>query len=213
MLLFRSNPWFIPLLFPGNIWHFSRSEKVIYLTFDDGPIPEITEWVLETLAQYKAEATFFCIGNNIEKHPKIFKQIVAAGHRIGNHTFNHLKGWQTDTETYIANTQQCHNIIQSIAPQVLNQPLLFRPPYLRISKAQHQILKKQYKMVYFDYITEDYEAKLSPEACKQAAIKHIKPGSVVIMHDSIKAAPRLMATLPAILEHYTSKGFTFKALP
>ena len=213
MLLFRSNPWFVPLLFPSNVWHLSRSEKVIYLTFDDGPIPEITEWVLATLALYNAKATFFCIGNNIEKHPDIFRKVIAQDHRIGNHTFNHLKGWQTNTEAYIANTAQCHNIIQSIAPEVLLKPLLFRPPYLRISKAQYQILKQQYQMVYFDYITEDYEVKLSPEACRQAAINSIKPGSVVIMHDSIKAAPRLMATLPAILDHYSAKGFTFKALP
>lgn len=213
MLLFRSNPWFVPLLFPSNVWHFSRSEKVIYLTFDDGPIPEITGWVLATLAQYNAKATFFCIGNNIEKYPQIFKQAVAHGHRIGNHTYNHLKGWKTDTETYISNTAQCHSIIESIAPEVLTMPLLFRPPYLRISREQHQILSKTYKMVYFDYITEDYEVKLAPAICSNAAIKSIKPGSVVIMHDSIKAAPRLMATLPAILEHYSAKGFTFKALP
>ena len=213
MLWLRNNPWFVPLLFPQHWWHFSRKEKTIYLTFDDGPIPEVTEWVLETLASYQAKATFFCIGNNIEKHPAIFQRIVEEGHRVGNHTFNHLKGWQTDVATYLENTESCHQIMAQLAPEAMAAPLLFRAPYLRISKEQTKVISKNYKLVFFDYITEDYELSLDPAACAEWAIKGIKPGSIVIMHDSLKAEPRLKATLPAILSHFSAKGFSFKALP
>jgi peptidoglycan-N-acetylglucosamine deacetylase len=211
LIRFYKTPWLLKRLFPEYEWHKQAAGKKIYLTFDDGPIPEITPWVLEQLKLYNAKGTFFCVGENVVKHPEVAEQIMAEGHKLANHTFNHLKGWQESTDHYVANTEQCHRELESYLPDS-DQNLLFRPPYGRISLAQASILKDKYRIVMWDVLTNDYDQSLSPEKCLQKSIKHTQSGSIVVFHDSVKAKRNLMYVLPLYLEHFTSLGYTFKAL-
>jgi peptidoglycan/xylan/chitin deacetylase (PgdA/CDA1 family) len=169
-------PRFIQWLYPERIWAFSRSKNLVYLTFDDGPIPEITPWILDELKKHNAKATFFCIGENVQKHPKIYQKIILNGHTVGNHTFNHLKGTKTATTEYIENTLLAEKLIDSS---------LFRPPYGKITQKQAKILQqKGFKIVIWDIISYDYDAAISEEQCLQNVLKNIKPGSVIVFHDS-----------------------------
>ncbi|MDQ0969765.1 peptidoglycan/xylan/chitin deacetylase (PgdA/CDA1 family) [Flavobacterium sp. W4I14] len=180
MYLIKS-PLLLKWYYPSLLWNKSRTEKVIYLTFDDGPIPNVTDFVLKTLKVFNAKATFFCIGDNIVKHPEVFERVKNDGHAIGNHTFNHLKGWKTDNETYLQNTLKC---------QELTQTNLFRPPYGRIKKSQISNLKSQisgFQIVMWDVLSGDFDTKLSPEKCYQNVIKHTENGSIIVFHDSLKA--------------------------
>lgn len=189
-------------------WSFKTSKKEIYLTFDDGPIPVITPWVLEQLELYNAKATFFCIGDNIQKHPEVFQEIIKKEHRIGNHTFNHLKGWKTNTENYIKNTLLAEELIPK-----QNQKL-FRPPYGKIKNSQSIKLRNLgYKIVMWDVLSADFDKTLTAEKCTKNVLNHIENGSIVVFHDSEKAFPRLKKTLPEVLSTLTKKGFTFKAIP
>jgi len=200
---FVKPPFFLRWIYPQATWHRSRKKKAIYLTFDDGPIPEITLWVLDTLAKYNAKATFFCVGENITKHPDIFARIQSEGHQVGNHTFNHIKGWDHDTQTYVENVLQCNE---------LTQTNLFRPPYLRATKKQLRLLKKQFEIVYFDVLSYDFDSSLAPETCYKNVIHNIKNGSIVVFHDNIKAIPRLRYALPRVLEKLSREGFLFSQL-
>ncbi|GGE52888.1 polysaccharide deacetylase [Pedobacter psychrotolerans] len=189
------------------------------MTFDDGPIPNVTDFVLKTLKAFHAKATFFCIGDNIVKHPEVYAKVINDGHAIGNHTFNHLKGWKTDDETYIQNTLKC---------QQLTQTNLFRPPYGRIKKSQIRSLESlvisqqsdsrlptqdsQLKIVMWDVLSGDFDINLSPEKCYQNVINHTENGSIIVFHDSLKAFDRLEYTLPLVLKYFTEKGFTFSTL-
>lgn len=205
MYLIKS-PLLLKWYYPSLLWNKSRTEKVIYLTFDDGPIPNVTDFVLKTLKVFNAKATFFCIGDNIVKHPEVFERVKNDGHAIGNHTFNHLKGWKTDNETYLQNTLKC---------QELTQTNLFRPPYGRIKKSQISNLKSQVsalQIVMWDVLSGDFDTKLSPEKCYQNVIKHTENGSIIVFHDSLKAFDRLSYTLPKVLAYFTEKGFTFSTL-
>ena len=205
MYLIKS-PLLLKWYYPSLLWNKSRTEKVIYLTFDDGPIPNVTDFVLKTLKVFNAKATFFCIGDNIVKHPEVFERVKNDGHAIGNHTFNHLKGWKTDNETYLQNTLKC---------QELTQTDLFRPPYGRIKKSQISNLKSQISglnIVMWDVLSGDFDTKLSPEKCYQNVIKHTENGSIIVFHDSLKAFDRLFYTLPKVLAYFTEKGFTFLTL-
>ncbi len=197
-------PFWLRMFFPpGLIWNRSRTEPVIYLTFDDGPIPIVTPWVLETLKNFNARATFFCIGDNISKHPDIFEQVKAGGHSIGNHTYNHLRGWNTSDEDYIANTAKCNELTQS---------KLFRPPYGRARRSQFASLNMQYDIIMWDVLSGDFDQKLSPEKCLKNVIRHTRNGSVIVFHDSLKAFDRLEYTLPRALEHWKKNGFSFGIL-
>ena len=205
MYLIKS-PFLLKWYYPSLLWNKSRTEKVIYLTFDDGPIPNVTDFALKTLKSFNAKATFFCIGDNILKHPEVFKRVKNDGHAIGNHTFNHLKGWKTDNETYVQNTLKCHE---------LTQTHLFRPPYGRITKNQISNLKSRIlnlEIVMWDVLSGDFDINLSPEKCYQNVIKHTENGSIIVFHDSLKAFDRLEYTLPLILKYFTEKGFTFASL-
>ena len=189
------------------------------MTFDDGPIPNVTDFVLKTLKAFNAKATFFCIGDNIKKHPDVFERVKNDGHAIGNHTFNHLKGWKTDDKTYIQNTLKC---------QELTQTNLFRPPYGRIKKSQLRSLKSLVlgseshsglktidsglNIVMWDVLSGDFDTNLSPEKCCQNVIKHSENGSIIVFHDSLKAFDRLEYALPRVLKHFTDKGFVFSSL-
>lgn len=187
-----------------GIWHIAAKEKEIYLTFDDGPVPGLTEWILDELKHFNAKATFFCVGHNIEKHPSIFKRIKEEGHTAANHTYNHLKGFHYDLKEYADNVEKC---------EVLTGNKLFRPPYGRLRKSQYKyLLKHNYKIVFWDVISYDYE-KISPEYCFSIVKKRIKPGSIVLFHDNIKAEKNVSYALRNTLMHFSMQGYTFKALP
>jgi len=207
-------PEIIARFFKGYTWHFKRDSKNIYLTFDDGPIPKITPWVLDLLKQYNAKATFFCIGENASKYPAIFKSILKNGHKIGNHTFNHLNGLKTKTETYIKNTEKAHNTFAGIEADFLNKtPFLFRPPYGKIRPKQAKILKdKGFDIVLWDVLSRDFDVKLSGKECFKNVKKHTLKGSIIVFHDSLKAFDRLKYVLPKVLKYYSEKGYKFKSI-
>ncbi len=199
-------PLLLKKLYPGLTWNFNRADRCIYLTFDDGPIPIVTPFVLKTLKQYNAKATFFCIGDNIQKHPDVFAQVKADGHSIGNHTFNHLRGWGTPTDEYTENFKKCDAQLNSA---------LFRPPYGRIKKEQIKALravKPELRIIMWDVLSGDFDIKLNPEKCLRGVIKHTCNGSIVVFHDSLKAFPRLEYVLPLALEYWSKQGYKFRAL-
>jgi peptidoglycan/xylan/chitin deacetylase (PgdA/CDA1 family) len=194
-------------LFSNYVWSISTTEPKVYLTFDDGPTPEITEWVLEQLKQYNAKATFFCIGNNIEKHPEIFKKIIADGHSIGNHTFNHVKGWKTSNQTYFEEVDNCEKTIQNFSINS-TQTKLFRPPYGKIKLYQSKVLRKKgYKIIMWDVLSVDFDRNISPEKCLSNVTENIANGSILVFHDSTKAFPNLEYALPKTLDFLKNKGF------
>ena len=217
-MYFVKTPFLLKKLYPSSlVWNKSRNQKVIFLTFDDGPIPIVTPWVLKTLKNFNAKATFFCIGENIAKHPEIFEQLKADGHAVGNHTHNHLKGWLTDDKIYLENFKKC---------QSLTQTNLFRPPYGRIkfsqikllknqvanSKHQDDLQRNQISIVMWDVLSGDFDTKLSPEKCLKNVMKHTQNGSIIVFHDSLKAWDRLEYTLPKALAYWIKQGYTFETL-
>ncbi|MFT6815356.1 MAG: peptidoglycan/xylan/chitin deacetylase (PgdA/CDA1 family) [Sphingobacteriales bacterium] len=202
MYLIKS-PFWLQALYPGFIWHKSRAEKVIYLTFDDGPIPEVTPWVLNELKRYEAKATFFCIGDNIQKHPNVFQKVKDQGHQIGNHTNNHLNGWGTKPKEYRANWELF---------QKKQESELFRPPYGKITRLEAVWVQKTMKVVMWDVLSADFDPKVTPEKCLSNVLGKCKYGSIVVFHDSIKSFENLKYTLPKVLEHFSSLGYTFKSL-
>lgn len=201
-------PKFISSIFKEWIWSFSTNKKEVYLTFDDGPIPEITPWVLAQLKQYHAKATFFCIGDNIKKHPEIFQELQNSSHSIGNHTFNHLNGWNFNSDEYLKNTL----LADSYFPNNYT-PKLFRPPYGKISQKQSKLLRSLgYKIIMWHVLSGDFDKDISAEKCTKNVLKNIKNGSIVVFHDSQKAFPRLKETLPTVLKELHRRGYTFKAI-
>lgn len=202
---------FIKTIFPKYVWAIPTDTKEIFLTFDDGPIPEITEWVLHQLEQYNAKATFFCIGDNIQKHPAVFQKVIAQGHAVGNHTFNHLKGWETSLNVYIENTKKCTETINSFQPSqsfVTEHGKLFRPPYGKIKPAQARELRcLGYKIIMWDVISMDFDAAVTPEKCLENVLKNVESGSIIVFHDSVKAWKNLEYVLPKTLEFLQERGF------
>jgi len=186
-------PKFVQRLFPKRTWVFPYNENKVYLTFDDGPIPQVTPWVLNLLKENNSKATFFCIGDNINKYPDVFKRLISEGHSIGNHTYHHLNGWKTKTETYI------QNIIKSEIQ--LNSELLFRPPFGKLSSRQSKILqKKGFKIIMWDVLSADFDTKITKEKCLENVLKNIQPGSIVVFHDSLKSEEKLRYVLPKVLD-------------
>jgi peptidoglycan-N-acetylglucosamine deacetylase len=208
MYLHYTNP-FIQRLFPHFTWQISPSSKVIYLTFDDGPIPDVTPWVLVELAKYKAKATFFCVGDNIRKNPFIFEEIIAEGHAIGNHTFSHLNGWQTEDFRYLENVRLCQNYMKENQEQTKK---LFRPPYGRLSSGQSKLLRHEYEIVMWSVLSGDFDTKLTQEICLKKTIQHTKAGAIVVFHDSLKAQKKLYYVLPKYLAYFANQGFSFAKL-
>jgi peptidoglycan/xylan/chitin deacetylase (PgdA/CDA1 family) len=206
--LYRT-PFFLPKLFPSLLWRVLGEEKVIYLTFDDGPIPGPTEFVVEQLKRHHAKATFFCIGDNVRKYPLIFKKVLADGHAIGNHTFNHLKGWSTSNQRYFENINQCN---AQLTTHNLKLTTLFRPPYGRITNSQIRALKSQYQIVMWDVLTHDYSNNISSQQCLKGSVNAVRPGSIIVFHDSVKAERNLTYVLPKFLEHFSNHGYKFKSL-
>jgi peptidoglycan/xylan/chitin deacetylase (PgdA/CDA1 family) len=212
--------FFIKKIFSNYIWDLPNREKKIYLTFDDGPTPEITEWVLDQLKTYQAKATFFCIGNNIEKYPSIFSKILNEGHSIGNHTFNHLNGWKNSTENYLHNIALCKSELRlRSVPDNHNCKLqtehckLFRPPYGKIKTAQSKKLRQLgYKIIMWDVLSADFDQTITPEKCLENVLLSVKTGSIIVFHDSVKAFQNLEHTLPKALQILKEKGFVFDKL-
>jgi peptidoglycan-N-acetylglucosamine deacetylase len=202
MYLVKSS-YFIKKYYSNFIWKIPTTEKIIYLTFDDGPTPEITEWTLATLKAFNAKATFFCVGSNVAKHPEIFQQIISEGHAVGNHTYHHLSGWNTNNEDYLRNIKKCEEIVTSN---------LFRPPYGRIKKSQYELIKNDYQVIMWDVLSGDFDPKTSPEKCLSNVIHNTTEGSIVVFHDSMKAADNLKFTLPKILAHFAEQGYRFDKL-
>jgi peptidoglycan/xylan/chitin deacetylase (PgdA/CDA1 family) len=202
--MLASPPSLVRKLYKSGIWRMPTYEKKVYLTFDDGPIPDVTEWVIDHLKTYSIKATFFCVGDNITKYPHIYKRLIDDGHSIGNHTFNHLKGFYTNNETYFDNVAKCNDL--------LNGSKLFRPPYGQLKFSQIRKLSKSYKIILWDVLSYDYSSAVSPEKCCKNVIDNARSGSIIVFHDSIKAKENLMYALPRVIEHLSDKGFTFEKI-
>jgi peptidoglycan/xylan/chitin deacetylase (PgdA/CDA1 family) len=196
-------PSIFPLIAPNVTWKVKTNDKVLYLTFDDGPHPTITPMVLSILEEYNAKATFFCVGDNVSKYPAIFNQIMSKGHAVGNHTFNHIKGWQSTNDAYIDNIKKAAEVIPSN---------LFRPPYGRIKPSQIKLLKNDYHIVMWSILTRDYDKSLNPHTALKYLNKLTKPGDVVVFHDSEKAKQNMLVMLKGMLQHFHQQQYQFKAL-
>lgn len=207
-MLHRIPSWF-QNLFPGYTWNVKSEDKVIYLTFDDGPIPEITEWVLKVLDEFNAKASFFVVGENVTKNPQIFKQVIDTGHTVGNHTYNHMKGWRTSVQKYIDNVKKGSEVIVANGGEY---PSCFRPPHGRIKPIQAKILREQYKLIMWSVLSVDYDKSLKAENCLKNTIAATVPGSIVVFHDSVKAEKNLRYVLPKYMTHFSKLGYTFKKL-
>lgn len=212
---------FIKIIFPNYIWDIRNDENKVYLTFDDGPTPEITEWTLAQLKLHNAKATFFCIGNNVRKFPEIFDKVIQDGHSIGNHTFNHLNGWKTSIDDYVKNVELCNDQITAQCSVISNQFAdksncqlnpdhckLFRPPYGKIKPSQSKILRKQgYKIIMWDIISYDFDTSITPEKCLENVLNNVQSGSIIVFHDSKKAFKNLEFVLPRTLQFLKEKGY------
>ena len=204
-------PKIIKLLFFNQVWDIPNSENTIYLTFDDGPTPEITERVLEILDKYHIKATFFCIGDNVRKHPEIVQKILSKQHSVGNHTYSHLKGWKTPTKTYISNSEACEIKLNSLFK--IRNSKLFRPPYGKITPWQSYKLRKLgYKIIMWDVLSKDYDANISAEKCYENVIQNVSSGSIIVFHDSNKAKDNVLNSLEKTIETLKSKGFKFEKI-
>jgi peptidoglycan/xylan/chitin deacetylase (PgdA/CDA1 family) len=201
-------PFWLRAIYPNCTWKIPVQEKVIYLTFDDGPDPEATPFVLANLKKFNAKATFFCIGNNVLKHPNIYESILKEGHKVGNHTYDHLNGWKTENNIYINNIKDAMNIIDST---------LFRPPYGRITKSQIKLLKQTdslpNQIIMWDVLSGDFDIQINGEICAGNVINNTLPGSIIVFHDSQKAWDRMSIALPKVLEHFSNLGYRMELIP
>ena len=207
MFYLTKAPWLLKKYYSECTWNIKTDEKILYLTFDDGPDPEATEFVLSELKKYNARATFFCIGKNVEDHFEMYKQLLMEGHKPGNHTYDHLNGWKTTDTKYLQNIEKAAKIIDTN---------LFRPPYGKISKFQLTALKGEklkLRTIMWDVLSGDFDTTIKSENCYLNVIKNAKEGSIVVFHDSQKAFPHLKYALPRVLEYFSEKGFSFKSIP
>ncbi len=200
-------PWWLKKLYPTLVWDIPATEKVLYLTFDDGPHPTATPFVLNQLNLYNAKATFFCIGNNVVKYPHIYAQLLQQGHGVGNHTHDHINGWKTSAANYVNNV--------AVAAQHINTNI-FRPPYGRITKLQAQMLQQQangqFGVIMWNVLSGDFDVAISPEQCLKNVRKNAQPGSIIVFHDSEKAYERMGYALPRVLDYYANQGYVFRSI-
>ncbi len=197
-------------VYPDCLWKVNTEEKVLYLSFDDGPADEVTSFVLDELHKWNAKATFFCVGKNIEAYPELFQRIISEGHSVGNHTYDHLNGWNTMDELYYNNIEKCEVLVNQVSEN-RNQKL-FRPPYGKLKRSQYKKLKSQYKIVMWDVMSFDFDPKTSGEKVFTMVKKNTSEGSIVVFHNNLKAKPKVEFVLPKLLEHFTKKGFKFDRL-
>jgi len=196
-------PQLLRSFYKGSLWRMDKAQAVIYLTFDDGPITELTPWVLDVLKQYQVKATFFCVGENISKNPDIFERIKSEGHQVGNHTYNHIKGWKVTKTQYLENIEKC---------QLLTKTNLFRPPYGRIKKSQFKTLLMDYQVVFWDVLSYDYDGLMTPKKCLDNSISYTRNGSIIVFHDNVKAQKNLKFALPHYIEHFLKLNYKFATL-
>lgn len=196
-------PAFLKMFYPSLLWSMPAGNNRLYLTFDDGPHPEITPRVLKLLADYQAEATFFCVGENVVKYPEVYQMILNQGHLTGNHSFNHLNGWRTPLNDYYENVNLCRDVIDST---------WFRPPYGRITPSQIQALKKEYTIVMWSVLSYDFDRETTADQCLDYVMNNADDGSIIVFHDSEKSEDKMFYALRRVLEHYTNLGYTFKSL-
>jgi len=207
MFYFKKTPSLIQKIFSERIWRIDTDEKILYFTFDDGPHPEATSFVLEELKRYNAKATFFCVGRNVKENFAMYERIISEGHRVGNHTFNHLNGWKTNDKIYVEDIAKAAKIIDSN---------LFRPPYGKITGFQAKAIqgnKLHLKIIMWEVLSGDFDPSVNGENCYLNVVKNAKPGSVVVFHDSAKSFTTLQHALPRLLKYYTDEGYSFQALP
>ena len=203
-------PRWLQRLYPGATW---RRDAAVYLTFDDGPIPEVTPRILEILRQKQAKATFFVVGDNISKHPGLLEQIVADGHRVGNHTFHHLSGWRTPTERYFLDVSLCEGRITDDDPFVDLDRRLFRPPYGKMRPSQYKALRQAgYEVVLWDVLTHDYNKRYTAEDMLDVVKRYTRPGSIVVFHDSLRSGERMLEALPRAIDWWREQGYELKTL-
>ena len=196
-------PQFIRQLYPRACWRMNAFKRVVYLTFDDGPIPEVTPWILDILDKYKIKATFFMVGENVCKHPDEYKMVIERGHRIGNHTYNHLQGLKERTEKYVANTDKADLFLSTD---------LFRPPHGFMRRKQYSRLIKRYRIIMWDLVTRDYDSRLTGEQVLNKVKKYVRPGSIITFHDSLRSINNLHYALPRTIEWLLAEGYEFKTL-
>jgi len=212
-------PRIVKRFFPNYIWRMSQEEKIIFLTFDDGPTPTITNWTLDVLNQFNAKATFFCVGDNVKNHPDIFDNILSNGHVIGNHTYNHPRGWKSSTKSYVNNVEQAQEFIDFQLQKSENSKIqsskhkLFRPPYGQITKKQgRELIDLGYRIIMWHVLAIDWKSSIKKETCLNNVVKNAENGSIIVFHDSEKASKNMMYALPKTLEYFKNKGYTFKSL-
>ena len=192
------------MLFPETVWRIPMTEKAVYLTFDDGPIPEVTPWVLDVLDHYGIKATFFCVGDNVRKHPATFQQVVERGHSVGNHTMNHLQGRKVKTDAYVANVEKAN---------AWRRTNLFRPPHGLMRWAQSKLLRSNYALIMYDVVTRDYARNIDGEGVLENVKRFARRGSIIVFHDSLKAEKNMKYALPRAIEWLKENGYTLEPIP
>jgi peptidoglycan/xylan/chitin deacetylase (PgdA/CDA1 family) len=202
-MLIEQPPLLYRIFFPGSLWRFNADKKIVYLTFDDGPIPEITPWVLDVLDKYIIKATFFCVGDNVRKYPGIYQMLIDRGHGVGNHTYHHLQGLGTRTKNYCKDVEQAAQLIKSN---------LFRPPHGHLRVCQFLEMRKNYQIVLWDVVTRDYSKRLTSSQVFENVRKYTRNGSIIVFHDSLKAGNRMKEALPQSIEWLLEQGYTFGLL-
>ena len=219
IMFIEQPPEFLRKLYPGAIWRMNPNEKAVYLTFDDGPIPEVTPWVLDLLDKHNIKATFFMVGDNIRKHPDEFRMVVERGHRIGNHTFNHIRGFEYTAKNYLGNTEQAKIFMEmggdiNCNVEKVLYPLLFRPPHGHMFANQYLTLKRTYKIVMWDLVTRDYSKKLRGPQVLANVMRYARNGSIITFHDSLKSWENgnLQYALPRAIDFLKEEGYEFKLL-
>ena len=206
-MYFHKTPKLLELLYPGLTWHKSRKKDSVYLTFDDGPVPNATDFVLSTLQSMGVKASFFCVGDNIRKHQATFEKVMDAGHRVANHTFNHLNGWKTEDQKYFENFLKCSEYINENG----NKPL-FRPPYGKIKRSQAAEIARSHEIIMWDVLSGDFDPTLDEDTCLKKSLQYTRKGSIIIFHDSNKTFKKLQYVLPRYIEGILSKGLKFELL-
>jgi peptidoglycan/xylan/chitin deacetylase (PgdA/CDA1 family) len=205
-MYFHKTPKLLEWLYPSLTWHKSRKEETVYLTFDDGPVPNATDFVLDTLKSLEVKATFFCVGDNIRKHRSTYEKVLQQGHRVGNHTFNHMNGWKTDADTYLENFRECAKIMDE------KQDLLFRPPYGTAKRKQLTSISKTHEIIMWDVLSGDFDPAVDENTCLDKSLTYTKAGSIIIFHDSNKTYKKLQYVLPRYIEQILKRGFSFGLL-